>query len=125
MHPDRKPRRDEEGELQRSLIQHLRLYADKRVLYWHTPNGGARSKATGRNLKAMGVLPGVLDLAFLLPDGSPAFLELKSKDGRLEPAQTDFMVKCEALGVPCAVASNIDVALEILTAWGVLKPSRA
>ena len=111
--------RDEE-QFHRSLVQHLRLRADKRVVWFHVPNGEYRSKATGGRLKAMGVLAGVPDLTFILPDASVCFLELKRKGGVTSPAQHDFARRCDAICVELAVVYDIDQALSILTAWGVI-----
>lgn len=118
-------RKNEEEQLQRAIVEHLRLRAPRDVLWWHTPNGGARSKSDGGKFKALGVRPGVPDLQFLFPDGHVAFLELKAGDGKLSPEQTNFLIFCDRAGVEAAVAYNIDQALTILEVWGALKPESA
>jgi hypothetical protein len=114
-----KQRKTEEEQIQCALVEHLKLYGDKRVVWFAVPNGEHRSKATGGRLKAMGVVAGVYDMVFFLPDGHAAVLELKSQDGRVSRAQEAFGERCEAINVMQAVAWNIDQALAILTAWGV------
>lgn len=117
----KKPKKSDEDRLQMSLVDYLRWAGRKDVLFWHTPNGGARSKATAGKLKGMGVLPGVPDLIFLFPDATIACLELKIPGGTVSPAQTAFIEHCERIGVMAAVAYGFDQAVEVLTAWGVLK----
>lgn len=123
----KKPRADEEEQLQRSLVDLLHVAAVPDVIWWHTPNGMARSKSEGGRLKAMGVLPGVYDLAFIVPTPFdtfvfpfPHFLELKRPRGVESPAQIAFAERCDRIGVPHAVTSDFDHAVAILTAWGVL-----
>lgn len=117
-----KPRRDPEGELQRALVQYLRLLAPKNVIWYAVPNGVPASKRTGARFKALGVIAGVPDLAFVLSDGRAAFLELKAGAGRMSPEQKAFAERCAAMGVEHAVTNNLDQALAILRAWGVLPP---
>ena len=63
------------------------------LLYFHVPNGGARSKVEGAIFKTMGVKAGVADLIFMLPTGKFGAMELKAGRGRLSPAQEDFREK--------------------------------
>lgn len=122
---DTRPRNIGEEVFHKALVERLRWeHADKRCLWWHTPNGGPRSKGAAGKLKAMGVLPGVPDLQFMFPDGHVAFLELKRPNGVMSEAQYDFESRCRRYGVEYAVAYSMDQAVEILTAWGVLKPAR-
>ena len=123
---ERPSRKREEEQLQRSLVEHLRYFAKPEVIWFHTPNGEARSKATAGRLKAMGVQAGVLDLTFIVsrdamgPEWpSVHFLELKSRDGVLTKAQKDFIRRAEALGCPCFVTADLDQALDVLVSWGV------
>lgn len=115
-----KPRAREEEQLQVSIIAHLRLRAHPDCIFYAIPNGEHRSKRTGARLKAQGVLAGAPDLAFILPDGSPAFMELKATSGRLSPAQKAFEDKCAKLGVAHVVISDIDTALRVLEAWEII-----
>lgn len=116
----KKPRAHPEEDLQSALVQHLRMLAPKTVIWFAVPNGAYKSKRTAARFKAQGLVAGVPDLCFVLADGSAAFLELKSGAGRLSPQQKDFAARCEAMGVPWAVASDIDTALAILRGWEVL-----
>lgn len=116
----RDPRPVSEESIQRAVIQHLKLMAAPGVVYFHCPNGEARSKATGAKLQAMGVRRGVADLCIVLPSGRSAFLELKSAKGRQSDHQKQFAADVSRTEALYAVASSIDQALAILTEWGAL-----
>lgn len=73
-----------EERLQRAVAQYLRpAVRDAECLWWHVPNGGHRAPSTAARLKLMGVRAGVPDLAFILPGGRCAYIELKAGPGRL------------------------------------------
>lgn len=116
----RRNREREEEIIHLALVEHLRWRADKRVIWWHTPNELVRTVAQAKKFTAMGGRAGVYDFAFILPDACPAFLELKVEDGIVSKDQLKFGADCDALGVENAVAWNLDQALSILTAWGVI-----
>lgn len=92
---------------------------------FHVPNGGGRSKREGGILKAMGVKPGVAD--YILPiarGGHPAlWLEAKSKDGVLSPAQKDLFPKMAAQGMHIVVCYTLDQMIHAVTAYLTLAPS--
>lgn len=108
-----------EDNLQRAVVQHLRLLAPNAIWY-HPNNSPAVSKRTAARYKALGVVAGIPDICVVLEDGSAAFLELKSDKGRLSPAQLEFQTKCLARGIPHYVAYSLDEALEVLRGLGIL-----
>ena len=110
-----------EFELQRFVVQCLQFGAAKGVIYFHCPNGEARSKRTGAKLKAMGVRPGVADICLVLPGGASAFLELKSKNGRTSPEQRIFRADCETAGAGYAIAASPEEAVAVLLRWGAIR----
>lgn len=114
----------EEELVHLSLVEHLRWRADKRVIWWHTPNELVRSEAQAKKFKAMGGRAGVYDFAFIVPvKGEPpaaCFLELKVPGGIVSKEQLRFGADCDALGIENAIAWNIDQAVAILQAWGIL-----
>src|SRR4249919_1526596 len=72
------------------------LLANKRCLvpgwlWWHTPNGEARTPATAGRLKRMGVKPGVSDFLLLSPDGMLHALELKRRGEKPSDEQRAFL----------------------------------
>jgi hypothetical protein len=59
-------------------------------MFWHTPNGGHRSKSEACKMKMIGVMPGVPDLT-IMHSGGVFFVELKKRTGgRLSKEQKDF-----------------------------------
>ncbi len=118
---DRPKRRRDEEDLQTTLVEWLRWAAKPGSIWFHVPNQGKRGKATGGRLKAMGLRAGVADLLFVLPDGIAAFMELKTGTGKQSKPQIQFERDCFEARVPYVVVTNFDTAVEILTAWGVVK----
>ncbi len=121
----------EEELVHLSLVEHLRWRADKRVIWWHTPNELVRTEAQAKKFKAMGGRAGVYDFAFIMPRevgvpsdriifGVPSFLELKVAGGIVSKEQLRFAADCDAIGIENAIAWNIDQAVAILQAWGIL-----
>jgi hypothetical protein len=108
-----------EAQLQRALVEHLRLRAKPDVLWLHPANGERRDKITGAKLKRMGVLAGAADL-LLWHNGNSFALELKGASGRLSEAQLEFMARFNDAGGHTAVAEGIDRAIACLEAWGLL-----
>lgn len=98
----------EEQTLQIAVAKFLRYALPEPIVFFHVPNGGARSKVEGAILKAMGTRPGMPDLGFILPTGVVAWCELKAKRGVLTPAQKDFRDLCRARGVPFAECKSIE-----------------
>lgn len=120
----KRPRRKQNEEREHVMLANwLRMKAAKDVVWWHTPNGGARSDNTGRKLKDMGTMPGFPDLAFLRA-GKLYVLEFKpTKGGRLSETQRASIGRlCEA-GAVTAVCHGFDAAVEVIEAWGLTKKS--
>ena len=74
-------------------------------------------KATAGKLKGMGVLAGVPDLQFILPNGQAAFLELKNAAGELSVAQIEFRDRVLACGCGYATARTMEEAEAVLARW--------
>lgn len=115
------PRPEREEDLQRYVVQLLKLCADRRLVWFAVPNGEARSKRTGAKLKAMGVRPGVADFAFTLPGGRSAYLELKTLAGRPSPEQRVFRADAEVAGALYAIARTPEEVEATLAGWGALR----
>ncbi len=116
-----------EDALQRAVARQWMERGVPGSLFAHIPNGGARDKIVGAQLKGMGVLPGMLD-NFCLGD-VPFFLELKHPKyknplSRLSPEQKDVIAKLRERGVPVYVSSDLDEAVGILERHHVLRASR-
>lgn len=121
----RDPRPVSEASIQRTIIQYLIHNRAPGVVYFHCPNGEARSPVTGSKLVALGVIRGVADLCLTLPPfGRSAYLELKSVKGRQSPDQKAFAAAAVKSGALYAVAHSISEAEAILIQWGALKPRK-
>lgn len=107
--------------LQKFAVTLLRFNAAPGVIWFHPPNGEARSARTGAKLKAMGVKAGVPDLVVVRPGGIVYFLELKAPKGSLSPAQRAFRAACEDNGIPYAVAVTPEAVETVLRGWGALR----
>lgn len=106
-----------EARLHIAVAAFLRAAWPDDLIFFHTPNGEARPGGAAGKLKAMGVLPGVPDFTFLLPNGQAAFIELKARDGELSDAQIAFRDKAVALHCGYAVARSIEDVERVLSGW--------
>jgi hypothetical protein len=105
-----------EHQFQSSLCQLLDVQARPDMIWFAIPSGGYRHIAVAKMLKAEGVKRGIPDLAFLLPEGRTAWLELKVKGGQLSPFQKAFRDKAKTLGHTWGIAKTWDDAMVFL-AW--------
>jgi hypothetical protein len=115
---------NEEEKLQEAVIDLLEATRIPGVVYWHTPNGGRRSKREAVKFKRMGVLAGVSDLIISIPGARMAFLELKSRRGRLSEEQEAFIAGQEANGFTCGMAKTLDEAVKFLTDVGAIRAAK-
>ncbi len=116
-----------EDDLSIAVADFLRLSAFD-VMWWHSPNGGKRNAREGARLKRMGVLVGVPDYIFILPDNSVAFIELKlaktafhSKTYQSK-VQKEFEAEYRSLVEPhdrYMVCRSVDEVAATLTGWGI------
>jgi hypothetical protein len=115
-----KPRLSPEADLQRTVIQFLRLSARRGVMFLAIPNEGRRTIQEAARLKAMGMKPGAADLHITI-DARSHWLEFKTGNRKQTPEQMAFALECFANGVPYALARDFDTAVAILRTWGALK----
>lgn len=99
------------------VMRFLRLAWPGDLPVFHVPNGGSRTAREAGKLKAMGVLAGVPDLTFILPNGQTAFIELKTSDGGLSAEQIDFRTLVVALGCAYRVCRTVDEVEATITRW--------
>lgn len=110
-----------ENKIQAALIKEYRnryglRHHSPRLLMFHVPNGGARNKAEGVQLKAMGVMSGVSDLC-LIRDGRTLWLELKAEGGMISDEQKEFLETAASGSISTACAWGIDQAREVIDRW--------
>ena len=110
-----------EADLQRAVVQALRLILPRSAIIHHCANEvtepGPRGAKRQAILVGMGVHPGFADL-MVLCDGRVLFLELKSLKGRLSPAQEAFRDAALAQGHGWALVRSLDDALGALADHG-------
>ena len=118
------PRNQAEYELHKNVVEWL-LWQKPDCVWFHPYNGAYMSKATAGKGKALGVLPGVADLVFVLLGDAyygwakVAFIELKAPGQSVSAVQKTFAADVDRLGAPYAVAHTIEEVQGILKAWGV------
>lgn len=114
----RKPRHIE-SSLQIACVLWFRVkYPKFDKLLFAVPNGGQRSAATARILKAEGVVAGVADLILLVPRGGFASLciEMKAgKAGRQSEHQRAWQEAAEGEGNRYAIARSLEDFQQIIT----------
>src|SRR5262245_24158001 len=113
-------RRRPEQQVQKALIEHLRLRGAPGLVFLHPANGGARSAIEGAIFKSLGVVPGAPDL-LLWHAGRSYAIELKANGGRVSDAQADMLERLGKAGVATAVCHGIDQALAALETWKLLR----
>lgn len=114
-------RNQPEAQLQRSVIAQLQWRARPGVWWTHVPLGGLRSKVEAAIFRSLGVRAGCPDL-LIVADGRALFLELKAPGRKLSAAQVECHDALRRAGATVETADNIDMALDQLTAWGLLRP---
>ena|SRR5215475_8731882 len=117
-------RRQPEARLQRAVLDHLRWRGMPGLFVFHYPAGGWRSPVEAAIFKSLGVVAGVPDL-LILHQGRLYGLELKTARGRLTTTQVKTQERMCAAGATVATVTEIDIALERLEEWGLLRPNVA
>lgn len=117
-----KKRGTPEADIQRAIVSLLRAVLPKGSIVHHSANevgfSGHGARLRQAMLVGMGVHPGFADLV-VLADGRAVFLEVKSKAGRLSPAQKAFRDAVQAQGFGWALVRSTDDALAALATLGV------
>lgn len=94
----------------------------KQIIYCAVPNGGKRNMVEATMMKKSGVKAGVPDLLIFTPppmiEARGVAIEMKSKTGRLSPAQGEWLERLRVCGWCVTVAYGWDEAREFLTGLG-------
>lgn len=120
-HRTRKRRASPEAELQKAVVQYLRLAGVPNLMFFSVPNEAKRSPRLANHLKAMGMTSGVSDLVICVPDSGVMFLELKAKGEKPTAAQTQFAYAATLAGHAWACVDNINAAIDLLGIIGAIK----
>jgi hypothetical protein len=111
-------RRHPEQDLQRALCGYLEATLMPPAVFWHTPNGGARSRVEGAIFKGLGVKAGFPDIA-LLYDSQLYLLELKAPSGRLSDPQREMIERLIRAGARVGIAYSLEQAIGKIQGWGL------
>lgn len=108
-----------EHQIQSSFFNYIDYkypYLRKSISIFAIPNGGARSLATGRMLKAEGVSKGVFDVFCAVPNKKfhGLWIEFKAKKNKLTEEQKEFMRYRISDGYECKVCYSLENAIECL-----------
>ncbi len=116
-----KGRRTPEADLQRAVVQALRVALPRSAVIHHCANEvterGPRGAKRQAILVGMGVHAGFADL-MVISDGRVLFLELKAPKGRLRPEQEAFRDAVRTQGFGWALVRSLDHALGALADHG-------
>ena len=95
--------------------QNLKKYPELKWLF-AVPNGGYRNKATAGKLKAMGLKPGVPDIALMIKRGpySGLWIELKVKKNKPSPEQIEWINHLQSQGFGAMVCVGFQEARDTL-----------
>jgi hypothetical protein len=122
--PEKRRRKYPEHELHKTVVKHLRQRAIPGLLWFHPVNEGKRGPLQAGRLKDIGLVAGVSDLILVLPPyGRICALELKAHGNKPTEDQLWFLGHVAFSGGLSGRADNIDKALDLLEAWGALKPN--
>jgi hypothetical protein len=113
-------RRRPEDQIQRAVLEHLRIRGPRDAFTFAVPNGGWRSAIEASIMKGLGVRAGVPDL-MIVHAGKIFGLELKAERGRPTTAQLEAHAALRRAGAEVEVAVGIDAALQQLEIWQLLK----
>ncbi len=110
-----------ESAIQRALVAQWQTLGTPRSILAHIANGERRDAITAGRLKGLGVLPGVPDLICASPTGGLFFVELKRAGGRPSQAQREVHERLRAAGTEVFTIDDLDEAVALLEARGVLR----
>jgi len=113
----RPKRREPEMLLQIDIVDMLRGNLKRDVLFTAFPAGGG-GRVRGAKLKKAGLQAGWPDIQ-LVHRGKYFGIEVKTKTGRLSPAQVDLHKRLTDNGCSVAVARSVTDAMEIIIDWGL------
>lgn len=106
-------KRIEQG-LQTTVAAWLSL---QKNVVWFAVNNNPRSARDGARLKKMGCKKGIPDLAFILPDGRFAAIELKSPKGVLSQEQKQWRDLIKKQGGEWALARSLEDVAHFVKEW--------
>ena len=109
-----------EKVMHKAIMQLVRVHPLLKRIVIHVPNEGKRSVQYGHELNLMGMRAGVYDLfiATARHNYIGAWVELKSKNGKLRPEQMEFAKDMEEQNYFTKVCRSIEETIETIN-WYV------
>lgn len=83
-------------------------YPGTRLLMFHVPNGGFRSKVEAAQLKASGVLAGIPDILFIWKGRLYGFEFKRPNEHRVSPAQQKVHIKWGEHNIPVYIITELE-----------------
>lgn len=108
----------EEQEFHKQVAHLLSAILPSASFWWHTPNGGKRSKIEAAIFKALGVKKGFPDIGILW-QGRAFFIELKRSDEKPTMDQIACHTSLRAAGCPVELATTIDEVMAALRIFDI------
>lgn len=102
-----------ESAIQAAVVQHWRMFGLPHTLVAAIPNANAAGQA--------GLTKGLADLLIIGGNVRIAFLELKTRTGRLSLEQKLFRQVCGFASIAFADTYGRDEPIAILESWGIVK----
>ena len=111
--------RHEEDDIQAAFFEWVRLAQHKRkslAQMFHPANGGKRDAREAARLKRQGVIPGVPDVMFPVPNAKfyGLAIEFKSKSGKVSEPQAIYMQGLIDNGWSVHVCRDSRAAIEVV-----------
>jgi|GEM_PF-2115063 len=111
-----------EADIQASILQYLSL---RKIFAWRMPVGPVvhrkNIKGTLKEFWKASPLKGFPDIAGVFRrknNGKFFVIEVKRRDGRLTPAQVDWIKNLEEAGAACLVARSVRDVEKFMIEWG-------
>ena len=103
-----------ENQIQAACFQwHWNTYPLERMRLFMNYNNPP-NKIMGGQLRAQGMVAGVADMQYLLPQGRVAFIEFKNEIGKQGTEQKKFEEVCLSLNIPYFICRSLEEFKKII-----------
>jgi len=105
-----------EEAIHKAIMDWVRLKPTIKKLVMHFPNEGKRTPSFGRLMKEMGMRAGVSDLFISMARHGyhGAWIELKTKQGVVSPAQVEFLEDMRQQGYYTVICRSIEDGIKVI-----------
>lgn len=98
------------------FLWHWNTFPEERGMLFHVQNK-ARNRIEGAKFKAIGVVRGVSDLIYVLPQGRSLYVEMKTSTGRQSKDQEEWQAKVQARGHIYLICRSLAEFQNIVTTY--------